>query len=172
MTDQEHKALRNYCAFILKEYGFQFSPTDPVIPALFIIHREMQLNNQNNKAIANLIKDASLKMNSKTFNFHSPGEAWKFQMAGTMKWFSFGLLILLAMFLVTWIWSVSDDVSKARDLIQGSERVNELLLRVDKDLEGYFFLDFKEASGNSIKNFVEYEKRNSKTVRVYLGEGK
>ncbi len=42
MTDQEQKQLRFYCAFLLKEYEFHFSPTDPVIPALYIIHNEMQ----------------------------------------------------------------------------------------------------------------------------------
>ena len=74
MTDQEHKALRSYCAFILKEYGFQLSPNDPVIPALYIIHKEMQLNNQNNKAIANLIKESTSKMKSRSYTFNAPGE--------------------------------------------------------------------------------------------------
>ncbi len=49
MTAQEEKDLRAYSAFILKEYGFHISPNDPVIPALYIIHREMQLNNQKIK---------------------------------------------------------------------------------------------------------------------------
>jgi hypothetical protein len=34
MTDQEQKALRSYCAFLLKEYGFYFAPDNPFMPAL------------------------------------------------------------------------------------------------------------------------------------------
>jgi len=170
MTEQELKVLRSYCAFILKEYGFQFSPTDPVIPALFVIHKEMQLNNQNNRAIANLIKEASSKMNSKVFNFNSPGEAWKFQMASMTKWFLLGLVVLVFVWFAMWAWSISDEVTKAKDFNQGSKQVNELLRHLQKDNEGYFFMDFKEASGNSIQNVTEFERLNAKTVRVYFGK--
>lgn len=170
MTDQEHKALRSYCAFILKEYGFQLSTSDPVIPALYIIHREMQLNNQNNKAIANLIKDATSKMSSKTYSFNAPGEAWKFQVAGALKLFIGGLMVLLLASLLIWYWSLTRDIEKANDIIQGSTKVNELLKRVDKDNEGYYFLDFNEAPGTLIQSFTEFERLDKKTVRVYLGK--
>jgi hypothetical protein len=172
MTDQEQRALRSYCAFILKEYGFQFSPNDPVIPALFIIHQEMQLNNQNNKAIANLIKEASSKMISKSFHFHSPGEAWKFRMAGAMKWFLTSLLLLIGVAIITWIWSLSDEVERAKDIIEMNGKATELLLQAKKDNQGYFYLDAKEATGNSIQFFSEFERRDSKTVRIYLGREK
>ena len=76
MTDHEQKDLRSYCAFLLKEYGFHFSPSDPVVPALYIIHKEMQLNNQNNKALASQVKEATSRINPKEFHFHYPGEAW------------------------------------------------------------------------------------------------
>lgn len=75
MTDQEQKELRFYCAFLLKEYGFQFSPTDPVIPALYIIHKETQLINQSNKALASQVKEASARIQPKGFHFHCAGEA-------------------------------------------------------------------------------------------------
>lgn len=172
MTDQEQKVLRSYCAFILKEYGFQFTQHDPIIPAMFIIHKEMQLNNQNNKAIANLIKEASSKMNSKSFHFNAPGEAWKFRMAGAMKWFLASLLVLIVVAILTWIWSISDEVERAKDIIEINSKANELLLQAKKDNQGYFYLDAKEATGNSIQFFSEFEKRDAKTVRIYLGREK
>lgn len=170
MTDQEHKALRSYCAFILKEYGFQLSPNDPVIPALYIIHKEMQLNNQNNKAIANLIKESTAKMKSRSYTFNGPGEAWKFQMAGALKWFVAGLMALGLATLFLWYWSITKDVERAHDIIQGSSKTSELLKRVSKDNEGYYFVDFKEAPGTFIQSFIEFERIDKKTVRVYLGK--
>lgn len=63
MTDKEQKDLRSYCAFILKEYGFDIPPNDPIIPALYVIHKEMQLNNESNKALALQVKEAAAKIN-------------------------------------------------------------------------------------------------------------
>ena len=62
MTEMEQRNIRSYCAFLLDEYGIHFSPDDPVIPALYVIHKEMQLNNTSNKAIASEIKDAAAKI--------------------------------------------------------------------------------------------------------------
>lgn len=170
MTDQEHKALRAYCAFLLKEYGFQLSPTDPIIPALYIIHKEMQLNNQNNKALASSVKDASTKMNSKVFHFNTPGEAWKFQLGIALKWISFSALFLVLVWAAIWSWVAANDLDHARVIIHSSEKIPALVKRVGKDKEGYYFIDFTEAQGSSIKSFVEYEKLSSKTIRIYLGK--
>src|SRR4051812_22398279 len=113
MTDQEHKALRSYCAFLLKEYGFHFSPEDPVIPALYIIHREMQLNNRNNQTVGAAVKDAASKMNAKSFHFNSPGEAWKFQLGIALQWFLGGSVVIALILISVWGWSISDDVKRA-----------------------------------------------------------
>jgi hypothetical protein len=57
MTNQEQKELRSYCSFLMKENGFSFSQNDPIIPALYIIHKEMQWNIDNNKAMAAQIEN-------------------------------------------------------------------------------------------------------------------
>ncbi len=170
MTDQEQKDLRSYCAFILNEYGFQYSPNDPAIPVLYIIHREMQLNNQNNKAIASLVKEASSRINPKVFNFNSPGEAWKFQMGVAFKWILIGLLILPLIWIAAWYWSMVNDVDRAKIIIEASGNAGELLKGVKKDKADYYFIDFTAAKGDSIQPFKEYQKLNAKTVRVYLGK--
>ena len=105
MTDQEQKDLRSYCAFLLREYGFQFSPNDPVLPALYIIHKEMQLNNQNNKAIASQIQEASSRINSTVFKFYSQEAAWKFQLGITLRWGLIGLFVLIFLGITAWYWS-------------------------------------------------------------------
>jgi hypothetical protein len=169
MTDGEQKDLRSYCAFILKEYGFHFSPHDPVIPALYIIHKEMQLNNQNNKTIAAQIKEASSKINPTTFHFNSPGEALKFQLGIAIKWISGSLLILVFIWTSAWYWSLVNDVDRARTIIQASDNLGELIQRVKINDEGYYFIDFTATKGDSIRHFTEYQKLNTKTVRVYLG---
>jgi hypothetical protein len=168
MTDQEQKDLRAYCAFILKEFGFHFPPNDPVIPAIYIIHKEMQLNNQNNKAISLLIKEALSKINPTTFHFNSPGEAWKFQMGVTLRWILSGLLVLILIWTAIWYWSRVNDIDRAKT-IGASYNISELLKRVQKNDEGYYFIDFTAAKGDSVQNFKEFKKQNARTVRVYLG---
>ena len=170
MTDQEQKDLRSYCAFILNQYGFQYSPSDPAIPLLYIIHKEMQLNNQNNKAIASLVKEASSRINPKVFNFNSPGEAWKFQMGVAFKWILSGLLVLLLIWIAAWHWSMVNDVDRAKIIIEASGNAGELLKGVKKDDVGYYFIDFTAAKGDSIQPFKEFQKLDRKTVRVYLGK--
>jgi hypothetical protein len=170
MTDQEQKDLRAYCAFILKEHGFHFHTNDPVIPALYIIHKEMQLNNQNNKAIALLIKEALSKINPTTYHFNSPGEAWKFQMGITLRWVLSGLFALVFIWTATWYWSMVNDIDRAKTIIEASDNISELIKRVQKNSEGYYFIDFTAAKGDSIQHFKESQKLNTRTVRVYLGK--
>ncbi len=169
MTDHEQKDLRSYCAFLLKEYGFQFTPDNPVIPALYIIHKEMELNNQSNKAIASRVGEASSRINPRVFNFNSEEAAWKFQMGITLRWGLIGFFILMVIWLTVWRWSMSNDVDRARMIIGASDNVSELLKRTRKNNEGSYYIDFTAAKGDSIQHFVEYEKLDSKTVRVYLG---
>lgn len=169
MTDQEQKELRAYCASLLKEYGFQFSPNDPVIPALYIIHKEMELNNQNNKALASQVNEASLRINPKVFHFQYPGEAWKFQMAIAFKWIISGLIAALFTLIAVWYWSMANDVDTARIIIESSGNMGEFLKAVKKDKAGYYFIDLRAAKGDSIRNFQEYQKLNANTIRIHLG---
>jgi len=169
MTDQEQSELRNYCAFLLKEYGFQFSPSDPVIPALFIIHKEMQLNNQNSNAIASQIREASSRINPKVFHFNSPGEAWKFQLGVAVKWLLSGVLALAFMGTGIWYWSMVNDVARAKAIIDASGQVGGFLSGAKKDQVGYY-VEFTAAKGDSIQPLTEFRKLDARTVRVYLGK--
>jgi hypothetical protein len=170
MTDHEQRELRSYCSFLLREYGFHIPPTDPVIPALYIIHKETQLNDQNNRALAGLVKEAISKINPKVFNFNSPGEAWKFQVGIAFKWISGGLLVLILIAITVWYWSMKNNVDTAKTIIETSGNVSQLLKAVKRDKAGCFFIDFTAAKGDSTQHFAEFQKINTKTVRVYLGK--
>lgn len=170
MTSQEQKELRSYCAFLLKEYGFQFSPSDPVIPALYIIHKEVQLNNQNNKALATQVKVAASQISPQVFHFNVKGEAWKFQLGIAVKRFLYGLLVLLLLGIAAWTWSMANDIYKAKVILHASDNLGGLVKQVKKNEAGYFFIDFTAAQGDSIQHFTEFQKLNAKTVRVFLGK--
>lgn len=173
MTENEQKELRNYCAYMLKEYGFDFAPSDPVIPALYVIHQEILSNKKSNDAITTEIKLAAGRMNSQIYHFNSPGEGWRFQIAASLKWLFIGLSFDLLLWICLIWWNSFNNVEEARKVIQSAGRINsELLKSVQLDSDGFFFLEFKEAPGVSIKNFIEFERVNSKTVRVYLGQEK
>jgi hypothetical protein len=170
MTDQEEKDLRSYCALLLKEYGFHFTPDNPEIRVLYIFHKEMQLNNQSNKAIASLVKEASSRINPTEFKFYSDGAAWKFQLGITLRWCMIGLLFLMSIGVATWYRSTGIDVERAKTILSASGKANELLNRERKDNEGYYYIDFTAAGGNATQDFKEFKTLNSKTVRVYLGK--
>lgn len=169
MTDQEQKDLRGYCAFLLKEYGFHISPHDPIIPALYIIHKEMQRANQNSNVLASQVKEASLRINPKQFHFQYPGEAWKFQLGAAVKWILIGFIIILFTWVGVWYWSLQKDIDQARTIMEASGRMGELMKVAQQDKDGYYFIDFTAPKGDSIQNFKEFRKLNTKTIRVYLG---
>ena len=169
MTEQEQKNLRCYCAFLLKEYGFHFYPDNPVLPALYVIHREMQLTTDSNKALASLVNEAVAKIKPTVFNFNSEEAALKFQVGIAVKWLLIGGLGLIFSVLAIWYWSMVNKVDEANVIIQTSGNMGGLMRRVKKDNEGYFFIDFTAAEGDSIQYFKEYQKLGEKTVRVYIG---
>jgi hypothetical protein len=171
MTDQEQKDLRSYCALLLKEYGFHFSPNDPVIPALYIIYKEMQANTQRSNALTILIKDASSKINPTVFHFHVPGEALRFQIGQALKWMLLATPVLLMSWIGVWHWSMTKDLDQARNIINTFENVSELVKHVKKNDDGYYFIDFTISKGDSIQQVREFGMLNPKTVRVYLGKG-
>jgi hypothetical protein len=170
MTDKEQKDLRSYCAFMLKEYGFDFPPSDPVVPALYVIHKEMQFNNESNQAIASQVKEAASKINNTAFHFNSADAAFKFQLGIAVKWMLIGILLLLFLVVSIWYWSLVNNVDEAKAIIQSAGNMGELIKRVKKDNEGYLFIDFIEAKGDSIQRFKEFEKLDAKTVRIYVGQ--
>lgn len=169
MTAQEQKDLRSYCAFLFNKHGFHFSPDDPVIPALYIIYMHMKSNNESNEALALQIREAVSKTKPKKFHFHYPGEAWKFQMAGVFKWVLSGLVVLAVLWFGAWHWSRVNDVEEARAILRHSGSLGKLFHRVQKNDDGIYFIDFTTSTGDSVRYFVEYEKLDRKTVRVYLG---
>lgn len=168
MTDNEQKALRAYCAFLLKEYGFQFSTHDPIIPALFTIHKEVEVLRQSNCELASIVKEASSKINPVTFHFNSRGEAWKFQMGIALKWILFGLLIAMFASIAVWYWSMKNEIDHVRIMNETFKTTGELNKLVKKQ-DGFYFIDFNAAKGDSIMYFTEFRKLDTRTVRVYLG---
>jgi hypothetical protein len=115
MTDHAQKNLRSYSAYFLKVHGLYYPESDPLLPALYSIHLEMEQNSQTNREIAS-------------------------------------------------------DLDHARIIIGSSSNADELLKRVKKDNEGFYYLDFSAASGNSVKSFNDFRILNPKTVRVYIGK--
>ena len=87
----------------------------------------------------------------------------------TLRWGLIGFLALMLIWIAAWRWSMANDIDRARDIIGAHDNMGELLKRTKKNSEGFYSIDFIAAKGNSIRHFVEYEKLNSKTVRVYLG---
>ena len=169
MTTQEHKDLRSYCAFLLKEHGFHFSPDDPVIPALYIIYMHMKANQESNEALASQVREALSKTNPKEFHFHYPGEAWKFQMAVFFKWMLSSLLVLALLWMGVWHWSRVNGLEAARAVLQTPETVSRLSHRIQKNDDGVYFIDFTVSAGDSVRHFLEYVRLDRKTVRVYVG---
>ena len=153
------------------EHEIQMAVSDPVLPALFVIHEEMKKNNQKNQAIADAIVEASKKFNPKQFIFNSGDAASKFQRGITLRWsIVVGLAVLLT-WGVAWYWSMRNDVEKARTIIIVSGNMGVLLQAAKKDESGDFFVDLTAAKGDSTQHFGEFRRLNAKTVRVYLGRG-
>lgn len=171
MTEHEQKKLRAYCAFLFKEYGFQFSTHDPVIPALFTIHKEVEMLRQSNGELTSRIEAATANVSPVAFHFHYKGEAWKFQMGIAVKWISFGLLMALFFTIAVWYWSMQKEINRNRFMKETFPITAGLNTRVIKQ-DGFYFIDFTAAKGDSVQSFTEFRKLKPNTVRVYLGREK
>jgi hypothetical protein len=170
MTEKEQRSIRSYCAFLLTEYGIHFSPDDPVIPALYVIHKEMQLSNAGNKGIASEIKEAAAKINPTVFHFNNGDAAYKFHVGIAVKYILIGSLVLLFTVTGIWYWSMVNNVDQAKTVIDVFGSMGELVKRVKKDDEGFYVIDFTAAKGDSIQRFTEFQKLDSKTVRIVVGK--
>jgi len=160
--------MRDYSAFLLKEYGFDIPLNDPVMPALYIIHKEMEVTNQSNKAIASEVKQAALKINPNVFNFYNEDAAFKFQLGIGVRWFLHGCIIAIVAAICAWHWSNINKVEEANNIVRNSGKLGEMLKLVKKDNEGYYFMDFKAASRDSLVFIKEFWQVDAKTVRIYL----
>lgn len=169
MTTQEKKNLRNYCAYLLKEYGILISPDDPVIPALYIFYRHTNSLHESNQALVSQVQSVLSKVRPKEFHFHHPGEAWKFQLAAAVKWAIGGLVVIILSVLGIWQWSRSNDVEAANTVLQSAGNMSILFDRIRRNESGIYYLDFTAASGDSVRYFSEYQRLNKKTVRIYMG---
>jgi hypothetical protein len=170
MTDHVEKNLRSFCAHLLREHGIQFSPDNPIIPSLYVFHKDMELTIQANKAIASQIHEAASRINPKVFNFNNSGEAWKFQMGIAVKWILIGGLVLLFIWVSVWRWSMSNDVDKAERILKEAEQMHELFGRAKRDKAGVYFMDIIEARQGAIHPFMKYRRLNDSTVRIHLGK--
>ncbi len=173
MNDKEERELRNYCAWLLKEYGFNFPPTDPVLPALYVIHRQMMAARKSNETLAEQFKDATKSLAPVVYNFSQPGEGWKFQAAASIRWAVGGLsLVAISWIAFVW-WQARNDHANAKLIIDSASVIESTLMQSAKrDSDGYLYLEFTEATGNKIKNFTEYDEIAHGKVRVYLGKSK
>lgn len=160
--------MRNYSAFLLKEYGFDIPLNDPVMPALYVIHKEMEQTNRSNKAIAAEVKDAASKINPTVFNFNNEDAAFKFQLGIAARWIMCGCIIALVTAIGAWHWSNVNKVEEADNIVQNSGKLGELLKLVKKDDDDFYFIDFTAAKTDSIVFLKEFRKMDAKTVRVYL----
>jgi hypothetical protein len=170
MTEKEQRRIRSYCAFLLTEYGIHFSPDDPVIPALYVIHREMQLSTASNKEIASELKEAAVKINPTVFHFNNGDAAYEFHVGIAVKYLLIGSLVLLFTVAGIWYWSMVNNVDQAKAIIEASGSIGELVKRVKKDHEGFYVIDFTAAKGDSIQRFKEFQKLDAKTVRIVVGK--
>lgn len=153
-------------------YGIHISENDELLPILHFVFHSVKEVNESRAKQERALSDLISKINRPVYNF-APGEAWQFQLAASFKWLFIGGSIVLLSGISLWWWSSTHEVEKARNIIRSADLVNRALInKVKKDADGFLFLEFREASGTTIQNFTEYEKINSKTVRVYLGEEK
>lgn len=169
MKSQE-KLLRMYCAHVLIKYGFEFSPHDPIVPALYTISKELGANKIGNEAVAKSIKDALEKLNPTVYNFNERGEAWDFKLAESLRWFFAGLSVVTIFLIGLVWWKQYHDVQKAEDILKTSSEIKKILLDAKKDENDFIYWEFSQAKGKFILNGKEYVQVSQDTVRVYLGK--
>ena len=168
MTDKEQREMRDYSAFLLKEYGFDIPLNDPVMPALYIIHKEMEATNQSNKVIASQVNEAASKINPTVFHFNNEDAAFKFQLGIGVRWLLYGCIIAVVAAIGARYWSNVNKVEEAKSIVRNSGKRGEMLKLVKKDHEAFYIIDFKAANADSIVFLKEFRKMDAKTVRIYL----
>lgn len=170
MTEREEKDIRAYCSWIHREFGIEFSSGDPTVPTMYIFHKEMEATVEANRKIAEEIKEATSRLKPIVYNFNERGESLKFQIGIVLKWVLLSIPISTMIWTTAWWWSNANNIEQARMIIQSSENVRVLAKRVQKNRDGFYFIDFSSRRGDSTKPFTEFELVNKETVRVILGK--
>ena len=167
MSEKQEVLLRQYCAHVLLKYGFEFSTHDPVVPALYIIYRELHASRIGNEELAKGINNAVGKMNPVVF---SSQQTLDLKVAENFKWFIAGLTIVTMQFMGLIWWNQHHDVQKAEEILKTSSELNQMLLNAKKDESNFMYWEFSKAKGKIILNYKEYVQVSHDTVRVYLGK--
>jgi hypothetical protein len=170
MTGQEHKDVYSYRVWVHREFGIEYSSTDPIIPTMYVFHKEMQLTVETIRGIADEIKENTSRVNPVVYNFNDKGESLKFQLGIFLKWALFSLPVSLVIWIASLWWSSVNDVDKARMIIDSSENIRVLANRIQKSPDGFYFIDFAPTRGDSTKPFTEFKLIDKRTVRVFIGK--
>ncbi|MEI9918949.1 MAG: hypothetical protein WDO14_09130 [Bacteroidota bacterium] len=170
MTEREQKEYRTYCSSLSSDYGFDISTTNPISPAMYIFHKEMQLCIETNKEIASEIKSAASKIHPEVLHFSSSEAAWSFQLGIIYRWALFGGLTLLLIWIAAWWWSMKVEIDQARIIVKNSGNIDVLAKQVRQDKDGYYFIEFTAPRSDTIKYFTDFQVINAKKVRVFLGK--
>ncbi|MBS1681673.1 MAG: hypothetical protein JST48_08170 [Bacteroidetes bacterium] len=171
MNEREEKKLRQFSSHLLNDYGFEISQSDPVLPALYLVHRELTDNKIGNEEVAKTLKIVLEKLNPTVYNFNGYGEAWKFKMAESMRWLFAGLSIVLAIFACLIWWRQNNDVSRAREIISASSGVHRLLMMAtERNENGFIYIELSKAKGRFVENFTQYHEIKTDTIRIYFGK--
>jgi len=169
MTEHEEKDIRAYCSWIHCEFGIEFSSGDPTVPTMYVFHKEMESTVEANRRIAEEIKEATSRLKPIVYNFNERGESLKFQIGIVLKWILLSIPVSIIIWITAWGWSNANDIEQARMIIESSENVRVLANRVQKNEDGFYFIDFSPGRGDSTKPFTEFKAVNKQTMRVILG---
>jgi len=173
MNQIEEKLLREYCGHLLVNYGFEILPSDPILPALYIINRELSSNVNANNNVAMSMQEALKRLSPTVYNFNTTGEGWKFALASSLKWLFIGLSIIGVVGVCNLWWRQYNDVSISRNIIMQSPYISsEILKRIKKNEEGFLYLEFKKSDDAIITSAEEYDQVSKSTIRVYFGRPK
>lgn len=171
MTEQQEKKIREFAAYLLGKHGFERGVLDPVLPVLYIIHKENSDLLDEARKISSQLQIGYEKFNPKSYTFYDDSAAWKFSLAGTLKWLWIGLTLIIIWWSGYFWWLQRVDVKTAQLVLKTADSITlELVQRVKKDKDGYFYLEFTKPKNNSIQFFSEYSQLGDKKIRVYVGK--
>jgi hypothetical protein len=170
MTGQDHKDVYSYRVWVHREFGIEYSSTDPILPTMYVFHNEMNLTVEKIRGIAAEIKENTSRMDPVVYNFNEKGESLKFQLGIFLKWVLSSLPVSLVIWILSLWWSNVNDVDKARMIIDSSENVLVLAERVQKTPDSFYFIDFAPTRGDSTKPFTEFKLIEKRVVRVFIGK--
>ena len=179
MSGEEKLKIRDFSAHLLKEWGFDFPPEDPVMPALYVFHKENEVLRKANEKLQKEVQDGNGKLSADikkivsslqpvTYNFSTKGEAWKFKVAGVLPWLIGGMFFIITLWSVGHYLKIVVQEQNKTLIIKKLNVIDQQILpslKIDNDGDLYL-----EAS--SMKDTIginEFVLLNNGKVRVYLG---